>query len=218
MNCTVDHSSLKSGEFCTSCGERVAPDFITCVNGHEVSSSRSFCEQCGVPVSLDQSVGQVQSVASGGNFLTSLLSSTKGKAILASAVAGVVLVGGLGAVLISKKSPAFPYLVSACAELEPVIFKKNNTAADEALASRVSSEIQTAESLDPEAAAAMSNILADFKKMNEDSARNNLRFSLMVSLSNYSLLSTIQAEIDRIIAEGERLEREIDIACEPYLS
>jgi hypothetical protein len=102
--------------------------------------------------------------------------------------------------------------------LEPVIFKKNNTAADEALASRVSSEIETAASLDPEAAAAMSNILADIKKMNEDSSRNNLRFSLMVSLSNYSLLSSIQAEIDRIIAEGERLEKEIDIACEPYLS
>jgi hypothetical protein len=54
--------------------------------------------------------------------------------------------------------------------------------------------------------------------MNEDTSRNNLRFSLMVSLSNYSLLSSIQAEIDRIIAEGERLEKEIDIACEPYLS
>jgi hypothetical protein len=40
----------------------------------------------------------------------------------------------------------------------------------------------------------------------------------MVSLSNYSLLSSIQAEIDRIIAEGERLEKEIDIACEPYLA
>jgi hypothetical protein len=64
----------------------------------------------------------------------------------------------------------------------------------------------------------MSNILADIKTMNEDTSRNNLRFSLMVSLSNYSLLSSIQAEIDRIIAEGERLEKEIDIACEPYLS
>jgi len=204
MNCSVDHSSLKIGEFCISWGERVAPDFITCANGHEISSSRSFCEQCGVPVSLDQSAGQVQSVAPGGNFLTSLLSSTKGKSILASTVEGVVLIGGLWAVLISKKSPAHPYLVSACAELEPVIFKKNNTAADEALASRVPSEIETAESLDPEAAAAMSNILADSKKMNEDSSRNNLRFSLMVSLGAHSLLSTIQAEIDT--------------ACEPYLS
>lgn len=169
-------------------------------------------------MSVDQSVGQVQSSASSGNFLTTLLSSTKGKAILASAVAAVVLIGGLGALFINKKSPAYPYLVSACTELEPVIFKKNNTAADEALASKVTSEIQTAESLDPEAAAAMSNILADFKEMNEDSSRNNLRFSLMVSLGTYSLLSTIQAEIDRIIAEGERLEREIDTACEPYLS
>jgi hypothetical protein len=169
-------------------------------------------------MSVDQSVGQVQNSASSGNFLTSLLSSNKGKAILASTVAAVVLIGVLGALFINKKSPAYPYLVSACTELEPVIFKKNNTAADEALASKVSSEIQTAESLDPEAAAAMSNILADIKTMNQDSSRNNLRFSLMVSLSNYSLLSTIQAEIDRIIAEGERLEREIDTACEPYLS
>ena len=86
------------------------------------------------------------------------------------------------------------------------------------MAFKVTSEIETAESLDPEAAAAMSNILADFKKMNEDTSRNNLRFSLMVSLGTYSLLSTIQAEIDRIIAEGERLEREIETACEPYLS
>ena len=169
-------------------------------------------------MSVDQSAGQVQSSASSGNFLTSLLTSNKGKAILASTVAAVVLIGGLGVLFINKKSPAYPYLVSACTELEPVIFKKNNTAADEALASKVTSEFETAESLDPEAAAAMSNILADIKTMNQDSSRNNLRFSLMVSLSNYSLLSTIQAEIDRIIAEGERLEREIDNACEPYLS
>ena len=218
MTCTFDHSSLKAGEFCTSCGERVVPDFITCANGHEVSSSRRFCEQCGVPVSLDQSVAQVQSVASVSNSSTSFLSSTKGKAILASAIAAVVLVGGLGVAFITKKSPAHPYLVSACAELAPVIFKKNNAAADKALVSRVASEIETAVSLDPEAAAAMSNIFADIKTMNEDTSRNNLRFSLMVSLSNYSLLSSIQAEIDRIIAEGERLEKEIDIACEPYLA
>ena len=218
MNCDADHSNLKPGEFCTSCGERAIPEFVTCANGHEVSSTRSICEQCGVPISLDQNLVPVQSSASSGNFLTSLLSSNKGKAILATAVAAVVLIGGLGALFINKKSPAYPYLVSACAELDPVIFKKNNVAADKALALKVTSEIETAESLDPEAAAAMSNILADFKKMNEDTSRNNLRFSLMVSLGTYSLLSTIQAEIDRIIAEGERLEREIDTACEPYLS
>lgn len=218
MNCTVDHSKLTAGEFCTSCGARVAPDFITCANGHEVSASRSFCEQCGVPISSDQGVEQVQSSASSGNFLTSILSSNKGKALLASAVAVVVLIGGLGAIFIFKKSPANPYLVAACAELDPVIFKKNNAAADKAIISKVTSDIETANRLDPEAAAAMSGILADLKTMYEDSTRNNLRFSLMISLNNFSMLPTIQAEIDRIIAEGELLEKKIDTACEPYLS
>jgi hypothetical protein len=60
MSCSVDHSTIKSGGFCTSCGTRVehieppvqqsAPSVNYCPNGHAVSSKKKFCETCGTPM------------------------------------------------------------------------------------------------------------------------------------------------------------------------
>jgi len=61
MNCTVDHSTIKVGGFCTSCGLRIEESSQPvqekvatvnyCPNGHAVSSKKKFCETCGTPMS-----------------------------------------------------------------------------------------------------------------------------------------------------------------------
>lgn len=56
----MDHSTIKAGGFCTSCGTRVehietpvqpfqqsAPSVNYCPNGHAVASNKKFCETCG---------------------------------------------------------------------------------------------------------------------------------------------------------------------------
>lgn len=57
MSCLVDHSTIKAGGFCTSCGTRIeqiqvpvqhsAPSITYCPNGHAVASNKKFCETCG---------------------------------------------------------------------------------------------------------------------------------------------------------------------------
>ena len=55
MPCSMDHSSIMPGGFCTVCGLRIeeAPirkstaSISYCPNGHAASSSKKFCETCG---------------------------------------------------------------------------------------------------------------------------------------------------------------------------
>lgn len=63
MPCSIDHSTIKAGGFCTSCGVRIeyieppvqpvqqsAPSVNYCPNGHAVASNKKFCETCGTPM------------------------------------------------------------------------------------------------------------------------------------------------------------------------
>lgn len=60
MNCSVDHSAIRVGGFCTKCGLRIEqvespstlsePSVNYCPNGHAVSSKKKFCETCGSPM------------------------------------------------------------------------------------------------------------------------------------------------------------------------
>jgi hypothetical protein len=60
MSCSVDHSTIRPGGFCTGCGMRIEqveapiqqsePAINYCPNGHAVSSKKKFCETCGTPM------------------------------------------------------------------------------------------------------------------------------------------------------------------------
>jgi hypothetical protein len=57
MSCSVDHSTIKHGGFCTGCGLRIehieppvqqsATSVNYCPNGHAVPAQKKFCETCG---------------------------------------------------------------------------------------------------------------------------------------------------------------------------
>jgi len=65
MSCSVDHSRIRPGGFCTGCGMRIEqvempiqqiePSINYCPNGHAVSSGKKFCETCGASMTAVES-------------------------------------------------------------------------------------------------------------------------------------------------------------------
>ena len=65
MSCSVDHSTIRPGGFCTGCGMRIEqveapiqqsePAINYCPNGHAVASGKKFCETCGTSMTASES-------------------------------------------------------------------------------------------------------------------------------------------------------------------
>jgi hypothetical protein len=45
--CSVDHSQIVGQSFCNFCGEKIEPQIIQCVNGHNMAAKLKFCTECG---------------------------------------------------------------------------------------------------------------------------------------------------------------------------
>ena len=145
-----------------------------------------------------------------------MLSTTQGKAILGGSLVGLLIIAFLGVSMLTKSSPAEPFLISACEKLDPVDFGKTNKEDDEALLSDVEVDIDTAATLDAGAAAPFKQITSDLETIISAVDANNTQFAIMLTLKNYSNIKSIQDELDRIIALGDALEVDIDTACSAY--
>ncbi len=185
---------------------------MTCTSDHTSLLAGQTCPECGYNAQPEGSIEATTETATPASFFA----SKKNQQITAvAAVVAVLLVGFIGFKVL-KKSPAVPYLTSACAALNPVIFKETNKNEDEALLNSVESDINTAASLDAAAAAPFKAILSDMQTMIDATDANNMQFAIMLTLKNYSNLAKIQRELDRIIGLGEALEVDIDTACSGY--
>ena len=183
---------------------------MNCSLDHSAPDAGPFCTECG------ETLGAIPAAPAKKNPLAQMLSTTQGKAILGGSVAGLLIIALLGGYMLTKSSPAKPYLITACERLNPIDFGKQNKDDNETLLSDVQSDIATAATLDEGAGAPFQKIATDLQTIISATDANNMQFALMLTLKNYSNIKSIQDELDRIIALGDALEVEIDSACSGY--
>ena len=183
---------------------------MNCSLDHSAPDAGSFCTECG------EILGAIPAAPAKKNPLAQMLSTTQGKAILGGSLAGVLVIALLGGYMLTKSSPAKPYLITACEKLNPIDFGKQNKDENDALLSDVEGDIDIASTLDAAAAAPFKQITSDLETMISATDANNMQFAIMLTLKNYSNIKSIQDELDRIIKLGEALEADIDTACSGY--
>ncbi len=183
---------------------------MNCSLDHSAPNAGPFCTECGEALEVTFTAPEKKS------FLAGMLETTKGKAILGGGLSGVLIIVLLGGYLLTKSSPAKPYLVAACQSLNPISFGDQNLDDNKALLSDVESDIEIASTLDASAAAPFKKITSDLETIISATAANNMQFAIMVTLRNYSNIKSIQNELDRISGLGDALEIDIDAACAGY--
>ena len=185
---------------------------MTCTSDHTSLLEGQSCPECGHIAQLEESSEAATETAAPANFFA----SKKNQQITAVAAVIFVLLAGFVGFKVLKKSPAIPYLTSACETLDPIDFSKQNKAENEATLSSIESDIETAAGLDATAAVPFQSIVSDLKTIMEATNANNMQFALMLTFNSYTNLKSIQRELDRIIKLGEVLEVDIDAACADY--
>ena len=183
---------------------------MNCSLDHSAPDAGSFCTECG------EILGAIPAASAKKNPLAQMLSTTQGKAILGGSLVGLLIIAFLGVSMLTKSSPAEPYLITACERLNPIDFGKQNKDDNETLLSDVESDIDTAANLDAGTAAPFKQITSDLETIISATDANNTQFAIMLTLKNYSNIKSIQDELDRIIALGDALEVDIDTACSAY--
>lgn len=185
---------------------------MTCTSEHTSLLAGQTCAECGnIAQAAGSTEGATETAAPAGFF-----ASKKNQQITAVAAVLFVLLAGFIGLKVFKKSPAIPYLTSACETLNPIDFSKQNKPENEALLASIKSDIDTAANLDATAAAPFLKITSDLEIIMDATNANNMQFALMLTLNTYSNLKSIQRELDRIIKLGEALEVDIDTACTAY--
>lgn len=185
---------------------------MTCSLNHTAPDAGSFCTECG------EILGATPAAPVKANPLAEMLSTSRGKAIIGGGVVALLIVVLVGGYMLTKSSPAKPYLISACQSLNPISFGDQNLNDNKALLGDVESDIEIASGLDASAAAPFKQIVSDLETVISATEANNLQFAIMVTLKNYSKIKSIQNELDRITGLTDALEVDIDTACAGYTS
>jgi hypothetical protein len=189
---------------------------MTCTSDHTALAIDETCAECGHAAQREES--SENSPVAPTSALSSFFAIKKNQQITAAAAVVFVVLAGFVGFKVLKKSPAVPYLTSACETMTPIDFGKQNKAANEALLSSIKTDIDVASTMDAAAAAPFQVIVSDLETIMDATNANNLQFALMLTLNSYSNLKSIQRELDRIIKLGEELEVDIDSVCSSYVA
>ena len=134
--------------------------------------------------------------------------------LVVSAVSGVLVVAlGVGGFLFLRPSPAQPYLDKVCAAFNGLKISETSNTEAEALISAQESNIELANSLDPDASMQVNEAFEDFKTYEQKVSTTNLRFAIAVTLKNIASLSEISKQIDIDSAYGKSAVESMDTAC-----
>jgi hypothetical protein len=137
----------------------------------------------------------------------------KNKLVVSVVSAVLVVALGAGGFLLMRPSPAQPYLDKVCAAFDGLKISDTSNNEAEALINTQKSNIELANSLDPEASMAVNKAFEEFKTYEQKVSTTNMRFAIAVTLRNIAVLSDISKQIDIDSAFGKSAVQLMDTAC-----
>jgi len=130
---------------------------------------------------------------------------------IVSAVLVVAL--GIGGFLVTRPSPAQPYLDNVCEAFNGLDFDKRSYNDNKALLEAQTSNLDQAERLDMEASSQVAAALSDFSDYMDQVSTTNFSIALAMTLGDTSRLNELMDQIDR---DGEVRDAAVvmmDTAC-----
>ena len=193
MNCPKCNAENLVGTFCTVCGAQLS-DAVNPTMGSNLAESNPLNSETIPPT------------------------KNKSKQLVLGAVVIASLLAGLGFYFFTKESPAAPQLRALCDKVESVDFGKLNKDDTDALLSEIQPLINSARVADPEVSKPFVPIVTavELQSTNMDTVNTKMAIAIALDLT-YSLIE-VQTLLDQVIADGEKLEVDIDIACVDFQS
>jgi hypothetical protein len=141
----------------------------------------------------------------------SFLQKNKLIVLIVSAVLVVAL--GVGGFLLTRPSPAQPYLDRVCQAFNGLNINKTSSNQAKALIDAQESNVDLANRLDFSASIEVDKAFEDFKTYTEKFSSTNLRFAIAVTLGQVDRLKDIGKQMDIDTAYGESAIELMDTAC-----
>jgi len=137
----------------------------------------------------------------------------KNKFIVSIVSAVLVVALGVGGFLLTRPSPAQPYLDRVCQAFNGLNINKTSSNQAKALIDVQESNVDLANRLDFSASIEVDKAFEDFKTYTEKFSSTNLRFAIAVTLGQVDRLKDIGKQMDIDTAFGESAIELMDTAC-----
>ena len=137
----------------------------------------------------------------------------KNKLIVSIVSALMVVALGVGGFLLTRPSPAQPYLDRVCQAFNGLNINKTSSNQAKELISVQESNVDLANRLDFSASIEVDKAFEDFKTYTEKFSSTNLRFAIAVTLGQVDRLKDIGKQMDIDTAYGESAIELMDTAC-----
>ncbi len=137
----------------------------------------------------------------------------KNKLVVMIVSAVLVVALGVGGFILTRPSPAQPYLDKVCEAFNGLKISETSNNEAKALISAQESNVDLANQLDSSASIEVNKAFEEFKTYSEKVSSTNLRFAIAVTLKQLSSLSEISKQIDEDSAYGKSAVALMDTAC-----
>lgn len=137
----------------------------------------------------------------------------KNKLVVSIVSAVLVIAVGVGGFVLTRPSPAQPYLDKVCAAFDGLKVSETSNNEAKALYSAQKSLLDQAQALDPEASTEVAAAMEQFSQYIDKVSTTNFQIALSMTLKDFTKLTELTAQIDRDSAIGKSAVTQMDAAC-----